>query len=263
MDPEIVTEVLATASKERSAARGKTLAASPPTPPPEMNISLEWSSKSQANQLHQSPPDPQTLVAVIGVGYVGTHLVEAFSQHYNVIAYDLSEKRLQAVAEQLKGLPIKFTSCATSLGEATHILISVPTVLNDDKTIDTTYLRSAIADVEKYARPGSTIVVESSVAVGMTRQLVGPLMQSKNFKVGMSPEVGYSFPPPPKKNHESPQKTNPPRDSASTQAAPPRPSSPSRKSSRASTRPPSTPSPPSTPASSPPCAPSPPRKSPR
>ena len=166
------------------------LASSPPTPPPELNGSLLWPSNTHPSQLGRSSPKGHTpVVAVIGVGYVGTHLVEAFAHHYRVVAFDLSEKRLQEVAKQLEGLPIKFTSCAAEISEASHVLISVPTVLNKDKTIDTTYLRSAIASVEKHIKSGSTVVIESSVAVGMTRQLMAPLMSSKNLKVGMSPEV--------------------------------------------------------------------------
>jgi threonine dehydrogenase-like Zn-dependent dehydrogenase len=164
----------------------------PLTPPPETVTSAEWSSTIHSCQINKSgPTEDAPVVAVIGVGYVGTHLVEAFAHHYKVVAYDLSDKRLRDVAEQLGDLPIQFTSSASDLAQASHVLISVPTVLNDDKTIDTTYLRSAIATVEKHVKDGSTVVVESSVAVGMTRQLVGPLMASKKLKIGMSPEVSY------------------------------------------------------------------------
>lgn len=162
----------------------------PPSPLLEENNSfnLQLSHDYATQYSEPSNSEPQPIVAVIGVGYVGTHLVEAFAHHYQVVAFDLSDKRLLEVAEQLDGLPIHFTSSATDISQASHFLISVPTLLNTDKTIDTTYLRSAIATVEQYAKPGSTIVIESSVAVGMTRALVGPLMASKNFLVGMSPE---------------------------------------------------------------------------
>jgi UDP-N-acetyl-D-mannosaminuronate dehydrogenase len=168
----------------------------PPTPPPEESNSPVSSIEDGAHTAQQrdlSPAEPESIVAVIGVGYVGTHLVEAFAGHYKVIAFDLSTKRLDIVSQELTGLPIHFTSNSEDISEASHILISVPTILTEDKKIDTTYLRSAIATVEKYAKAGSTIVVESSVAVGMTRQLVGPLMASKNFKVGMSPEVRHPY----------------------------------------------------------------------
>jgi nucleotide sugar dehydrogenase len=173
----------------------------PLTPPPEeINESPFWTTENpiQVEEVQTlNTSEPESIVAVIGVGYVGTHLVEAFANHYNVIAFDLSTKRLDEVSKQLTGLPIQFTSNAADISQATHVLISVPTILTDDKKVDTTYLRSAIATVEKYVKPGSTIVVESSVAVGMTRELVGPLMASKNFKVGMSPErvdPGRTFP---------------------------------------------------------------------
>jgi nucleotide sugar dehydrogenase len=163
----------------------------PQSPPPESEISFpihQISHEHDQNRPSLPTVEPQPVVAVIGVGYVGTHLVEAFAHHYNVIAFDLSTKRLSEVASQLAGLPIEYTSKASDIRRASHFLISVPTLLNADKTIDTTYLRCAISTVEQYARPGSTIVIESSVAVGMTRALVGPLMLTKSFLVGMSPE---------------------------------------------------------------------------
>lgn len=161
------------------------------SPPPESEISFpihQISHEHDQNRPSLPTVEPQPVVAVIGVGYAGTHLVEAFAHHYNVIAFDLSTKRLSEVASQLAGLPIEYTSKASDIRRASHFLISVPTLLNADKTIDTTYLRCAISTVEQYARPGSTIVIESSVAVGMTRALVGPLMLTKSFLVGMSPE---------------------------------------------------------------------------
>jgi UDP-N-acetyl-D-mannosaminuronate dehydrogenase len=133
--------------------------------------------------------DQGPVVAVIGVGYVGTHLVRAFAQKYRVLAFDVSENRLSEVAQELKGLLVQYTACAADLEEASHFLISVPTVLNKDNSIDSKYLQSAVETVQRYARPGSTVVVESSVSVGMTRELLTPLLESEGLKVGMSPEV--------------------------------------------------------------------------
>lgn len=170
-----------------------TMVSLPLTPPPEESTgSPIWEIEDPmetATPQELESEEPESIVAVIGVGYVGTHLVEAFAGHYKVIAFDLSERRLAEVSAQLTGLPIHFTSNAKDISDASHVLISVPTILKEDKSIDTTYLRSAIATVEKYVKSGSTVVIESSVAVGMTRELVGPLMESKNLKVGMSPEV--------------------------------------------------------------------------
>ncbi|KAK6218705.1 hypothetical protein LQW54_002628 [Pestalotiopsis sp. IQ-011] len=132
----------------------------------------------------------EPLVAVIGCGYVGEHLVAGFSKHYHVIGYDVSLDRVQSLKQTYgqKNDRLTFTTAPDDLSKATHFLVSVPTLLREDKTIDTSYINAALITIEYVGRPGSTVVVESSVAVGMTRQLLGPLAQRKGFFAGMSPE---------------------------------------------------------------------------
>ncbi|KAG5920120.1 hypothetical protein E4U42_006309 [Claviceps africana] len=129
------------------------------------------------------------LVAVIGVGYVGQHLVEVFSRNFDVIGYDISQDRLDEVKRLFSGnARVQFTISPVEIRRATHFLIAVPTLLLPDKRIDSSYLRSALHTVGSHAAAGSTIVIESSVAVGMTRQLLGPLAVERGFYAGMSPE---------------------------------------------------------------------------
>ncbi|QUC19089.1 uncharacterized protein UV8b_03330 [Ustilaginoidea virens] len=128
-------------------------------------------------------------VAVIGVGYVGQHLVATFSKAFAVIGYDVSQERIDQVRKQLlHNDQAHFTTSAAEISQATYFLIAVPTLLRPDKSIDSSSLRDAVAIVSTHARPGSTVVIESSVAVGMTRALLGPLAASKGFYAGMSPE---------------------------------------------------------------------------
>lgn len=149
---------------------------------------------SDAQDLYPAASTPidettEPLVAVIGVGYVGEHLVGAFSNNYNVLGYDVSETRTQQLAQSFgSACNVRFTCKAADLAEATHFLISVPTLLLPDKSIDSSFLRSALAAVSLHARRGSVVVVESSVAVGMTRELLGPMAKAKGFFAGMSPE---------------------------------------------------------------------------
>ena len=135
------------------------------------------------------------LIAVIGVGYVGIQLVTTFASKFDVIAFDTSSRRLDAIADDMASFPsVRLTSETKDLANATHFLISVPTTLLPDKRIDISHLRSALGTVGIYARPGATVVIESSVAVGMTRQLLVPLMRSRGLKAGMSPEVSNQKP---------------------------------------------------------------------
>ena len=83
-----------------------------------------------------------------------------------------------------------FTSDPSRLGSATHFLISVPTLLvSGTSVVDTSYLQSAIDTISIHARVGATVVIESSVAVGMTRSLLSKIAVKYNLKAGMSPEV--------------------------------------------------------------------------
>ncbi len=142
-------------------------------------------------------PNESPLVAVIGCGYVGTHLIQAFSRQYDVLGFDVSEQRLEHLrAEfQSEGTRATLTTNPEHLIRATHILVSVPTLVLKDKTIDTSYIRDALSNIDKYARSASTVVIESSVAVGMTRQLLGPLAKKRGFFAGMSPEVSAHLKP--------------------------------------------------------------------
>ncbi|UKZ48461.1 hypothetical protein TrVGV298_002686 [Trichoderma virens] len=148
----------------------------------ETDISLELSSSTVS-------PTDEPLVAVVGVGYIGTHLVSSFSSRYQVIGFDITKRRIDNLRKEFKGNEsVHFSWDQSDLVLATHFLISVPTLLRPDKTIDSSHLRDALKMVGKVARRGSTVVIESSVAVGMTRQLLGPLAMRKGLFAGMSPE---------------------------------------------------------------------------
>lgn len=160
---------------------------SPPSPPPEEQLHIP--SSDSIPSLEPVGPEDLPLVAVIGVGYVGTHLVETFSQKFDVLGFEVSEQRIKSIEQDFAhNKRVKLTTNAADLAEATHYLVSVPTLLLPNKAIDTSYLRNALHTISCYARPGATIVIESSVAVGMTRELVGPLAKEKGCFAGMSPE---------------------------------------------------------------------------
>jgi nucleotide sugar dehydrogenase len=162
----------------------------------------------------------QPVVAVVGVGYVGSRLVEAFAKAYSVVAFDISKQRAEEVARRFKGLSVRSTWRAADLAGAEVFLISVPTSLNQDKTINTTSLEKAVQSIAEHARHGSTVVMESSVAVGMTRKLLGPLVATKKAKVGMSPEVSIFAPFRPSRADTRYQRVDPGRQFPAFQSIP-------------------------------------------
>ncbi|KAL8415287.1 hypothetical protein RB594_006220 [Gaeumannomyces avenae] len=161
----------------------------PLSPPPDLPSFSQGPCLALASS--PIPPDAKPLVAVIGVGYVGTHLVSNFSSCWDICGFDLSQGRVAQLsneAEFRQNPRVCFSSSPAGLADATHYLISVPTLLRADKTVDMSHLRSAIETVFLYARAGATVVIESSVAVGMTRELLRPLAKARGCFAGMSPE---------------------------------------------------------------------------
>ncbi|KAM3505621.1 hypothetical protein MY10362_002833 [Beauveria mimosiformis] len=161
------------------------------TPPGEVD------SEDEVQSLEPIWPNQEPTVAVIGVGYVGEHLVNVFAGHCPVIGFDVSASRIQKLQLENRSAA-RFTRKACDIAPATHFLIAVPTLLLPDQQVDSSYLRQAIAVVARHARPGSTVVIESSVAVGMTRALLGPVAAAKSLFAGMSPErvdPGRTVPP--------------------------------------------------------------------
>jgi UDP-glucose/GDP-mannose dehydrogenase family, NAD binding domain len=170
----------------------------PDTPPvsAQSRADLALSPPSLSGSLLPDQDEKNPVIAVLGVGYVGSHLVDVFLDNFSVIGYDVSESRVCVLRDQYaeNAAAAEFTNDPNDMSRATHFLIAVPTLLRADKSIDSSYLRDAIRTVGRVARRGSTVVIESSVAVGMTRQLLGPLAASRGLFAGMSPEVSSSHP---------------------------------------------------------------------
>jgi nucleotide sugar dehydrogenase len=133
-------------------------------------------------------------VCVVGVGFVGEHLVKTFNKKFHVIGVDTSPNRikvLRALNCSKSNDNQKFLSFQDTYSDLTHIdafLISVPTLVTADKQdVDMSYLLSVRDTLLKIAKPGALIMVESSVYVGATRELFKVFLE-KGIYVGFSPE---------------------------------------------------------------------------
>jgi nucleotide sugar dehydrogenase len=126
-------------------------------------------------------------ICVIGVGYVGEHLVDTFKNGYRVVGVDLNQKRVEFLKESFKGCKqIKLQSTYDNLEDCDVFLVSVPTLVKDGD-IDMSYLYSVKDSIKNIVKQGSLVVVESSVYVGATREIFGEF-RNKGVFVGFSPE---------------------------------------------------------------------------
>lgn len=148
----------------------------------------------------------KTKLAVIGLGYVGMPLAVEFSKVFDVIAYDINEKKVDRYKngedptgeigyEELKKCNIHFTSDQEQLKEAKVFIVAVPTPTYANKFPDLQCVKSASETVGKYISPGSVVVYESTVFPGVTEDICAPIIESISglecgidFKIGYSPE---------------------------------------------------------------------------
>ena len=66
-------------------------------------------------------------VCVVGLGYVGLPLAEAFSKHLKTIGYDIDDKKIRELNAENDKDNIEFTSDPSKIKQADFILICVPT----------------------------------------------------------------------------------------------------------------------------------------
>jgi len=136
------------------------------------------------------------VVCVVGLGYVGLPLAEAFSKHLKVIGYDIDKEKIQKLnIENGNKKNLEFVYDAVRIKEADFVLICVPTPVTKSKEPDLGYVKSAAEIVGKNLKKGAIIVLESTVYIGVTEELVKPVLEKESgmncgldFKIGYSPE---------------------------------------------------------------------------
>ena len=139
--------------------------------------------------------DRSAVVCVVGVGYVGLPLAEAFSKHLKVIGYDLNEMKVEEMNHKNNNNNLVFTSDPAEIKKADFILIAVPTPVTESKEPDLFCVRSSVETVGRNLKKGAVVVLESTVYPGVTEEIVMPLLEKSSgmncgvdFKIGYSPE---------------------------------------------------------------------------
>src|SRR5690606_38295309 len=146
-----------------------------------------------------------TTVAVVGLGYVGLPLAVEFGKQYRTIGFDLSETKVAAYrkhgyptgevsTEDLKAaLLLEPTTDPTAIGEASFIVVAVPTPIDEAHQPDFTPLVRASESVGRHMKRGATVVYESTVYPGATEEVCVPVLEKESgLKWGTDFHVGYS-----------------------------------------------------------------------
>uniref|UniRef100_UPI00404AFC7F nucleotide sugar dehydrogenase n=1 Tax=Fulvivirga sp. TaxID=1931237 RepID=UPI00404AFC7F len=151
--------------------------------------------------------DKKLNVAVIGLGYVGLPLAVEAARYFNVLGFDLNEKRIEELKkghdrtlevepELLKSVKnLEFSANAESLANSNFYVVTVPTPITNSKTPDLRPLQSASTTIGKYLKKGDIVVYESTVFPGCTEEECVPILEkisgltyNVDFYCGYSPE---------------------------------------------------------------------------
>ncbi|PKL61216.1 MAG: nucleotide sugar dehydrogenase [Methanomicrobiales archaeon HGW-Methanomicrobiales-2] len=135
-----------------------------------------------------------TTVCVVGLGYVGYPLADAFSRHLTTIGYDLDTKKIARINAE-PGNKVLATTDPARIREADVVIIAVPTPVTKAKDPDISYVVSAAETVGRNLKGGATVVLESTVYPGLTEEIMVPTLErvsgrvcGRDFSVGYSPE---------------------------------------------------------------------------
>jgi UDPglucose 6-dehydrogenase/UDP-N-acetyl-D-galactosamine dehydrogenase len=130
------------------------------------------------------------VVALVGLGYVGLPLADAFSRNYKVIGYDMKAKLVNKMNSE-KIYDFLATTDPKSLAEADFIIIAVPTPINEFKEPDLSPVINASRIVSQYMKTGCTVILESTVYPGVTEEIVKPILEETGKKCGRDFKIAY------------------------------------------------------------------------
>jgi len=156
----------------------------------------------------QSFVERRAKVGIVGLGYVGLPLVQAFiSAGFRTLGFDTDQSKVdrlqrgesyighissEAVRRWVDAKSFEPTADMRRLTEADAILICVPTPLTDSRDPDLSYVESTAKSVAVTLRPGQLIVLESTTYPGTTRHVVLPILAQSGLQVGRDYFLAYS-----------------------------------------------------------------------
>ena len=148
-----------------------------------------------------------SVVAVIGLGYVGLPLVVEFGKHFRTIGFDIAVNKVESCKrgvdpsrelsdEEMRASPhAVYTADASMLAEADMIVVAVPTPVDEAHIPDFRPLIGSSTSVGRNMKKGAVVVFESTVYPGATEEVCIPVLEresgmkwKQDFFVGYSPE---------------------------------------------------------------------------
>jgi UDP-N-acetyl-D-glucosamine dehydrogenase len=147
-------------------------------------------------------------VAIVGAGYVGLPLAEAFAAAgVPVVLIDVDAERVAAIgrgasyvedvasgalASAVDAGTLTATTDYDAVREADAVLIALPTPLSPNREPDLSFIVGAVEQLAERLRRGQLVVLESTTYPGTTREEVLPRLAATGLEVGKDFFLAFS-----------------------------------------------------------------------
>jgi UDP-N-acetyl-D-glucosamine dehydrogenase len=160
------------------------------------------------NHLEQAIKDKTAIIGIIGLGYVGLPLIDAFvNSGFKTLGFDVDQNKvdqLQAGKSYIQHIPsetvsswlekkqFESTTDTARMKEADALLICVPTPLTSSRDPDLAYVENTTTAIAESLRPDQLVVLESTTYPTTTRDVLLPILEATGLKVGEDYYLAYS-----------------------------------------------------------------------
>ncbi|WP_227379239.1 nucleotide sugar dehydrogenase [Haladaptatus halobius] len=146
-------------------------------------------------------------ICVVGLGYVGLPLAVGFDQEgYSVVGFDIDDTKVETLRsgmdttgdlgnETITESDITYTTDSNEIAHADYVMITVPTPVDQNLQPNLDFIESAGNAVGNHISSDTTVILESTVFPGATREVLVPAIEEtselicgEDFYVGYSPE---------------------------------------------------------------------------
>jgi len=159
---------------------------------------------SKEDLLHEKIAQKDAKIAVLGLGFVGLPLTLRFAEvGYPVLGLDVDRDKVEGVKRGISHVqgvtikacyahPVQASTDFSLLREADAAIICVPTPLSKTRDPDLSLVLEAAQTVGQHLHPGQLVVLESTTYPGTTREVLLPVLEATELKVGQDFFLAYS-----------------------------------------------------------------------
>ena len=150
----------------------------------------------------------EATVGIIGLGYVGLPLAQAFRRAgFNVVGFDIDPQKIDAlmagrsyfkhishksIAEMKPGQGFEATTDFSKIANVDAILICVPTPLTKTRDPDMSFIVGTAETISPHLKKGHVVVLESTTYPGTTRDVLRPILENSGLKAGTDFYLAFS-----------------------------------------------------------------------